>query len=146
MSSDRFIFRAAPQQWQGGNQQQSNNSYQSGTSFVMGGGPLKGRPQASSESRRNYGDERYSFDADKVRHSGTMRKREKGERDEEGMSLFEATNTKKGNQVVLAIALYGICLIIGIGLLITYFGAGKNHDYYAAPAGFSKEVRPMWER
>ncbi len=162
MSLDKFITRGLvgsvgsgdgtwvtkTPQYHGPTQQQSAVQHEGGTSFVMGGGPLKARPQvAQSGSRASYREERYFFDAEKVRSSGTRRTREKGsQEDEEGLSLFEATNTKKGNQVVMAIALYGIALIVGIGLLITYFGSGKNDDFYSAPAGFSRPMRPMWDR
>lgn len=162
MSLDKFIMRglssslgsgegnwvAKTQQYHGPTQQQTVIRHEGGTSFVMGGGPLKGRPAPKSGSENSYKEERYSFDADSVRQGGTMRgQRARGERDSGGgMSLAEAANTKKGHKIAVGIAMYGILLAIGIVLLISYFGDGANEGFYSAPAGFSRDVRPMWER
>jgi hypothetical protein len=62
------------------------------------------------------------------------------------MSLVEAANTKRGHKIALGIAMYGIFLAIGIVLLIVYFGDGRNEGFYSAPAGFSDDLKPMWER
>jgi hypothetical protein len=114
----------------------------------MGGGPLKGKPTPKSGNEKTYHEDRYSFDADAIKQGGTMRRqRGAGERGlGAGTSLIEAANTKKGHKIAVAIAMYGICLAIGIVLLIVYFGDGSNEGFYSAPAGFSRDLKPMWER
>jgi hypothetical protein len=55
-------------------------------------------------------------------------------------------NTKRGHQVVLGIAMYGIALFVLIFLLIALFGDDSGEGFYTAPAGLSRHARPMWER
>jgi hypothetical protein len=128
---------------------QSSINHQGGTSFVMGGGGLRGRPSGSKERSQNdsgYADDRYSFDAHDVRHSGTGR-HSKGFKDkDQSASLNEWMSTKRGHKVVIGIAMYGIMLFILIFLLISLFGGGSKEGFYTAPAGLSRGARPMWER
>jgi hypothetical protein len=162
MSLDKFVMRGfsgsvgsgegrwvtPTQQYQGPTQQQTVVRHEGGTSFVMGGGPLKGKPSPKAERGRSYKEERYSFDAETIKEGGTMRSRRSGSSRDggSGLSLIEAANTRKGHKIAMGLAMYGIILVIGIVLLITYFGDGKNEGFYSAPAGFSRDVRPMWDR
>jgi hypothetical protein len=162
MSLDKFVMRGfssslgsgegnwvtKTQQYQGPTQQQTVVRHEGGTSFVMGGGPLKGKPNPKQGRDTSYKEDRYSFDAEAIRNGGTMRRRKSsgGHGADEGVSLVEAANTNKGHKIAVGIAMYGILLAVGIVLLIVYFGDGSNEGFYSAPAGLSGDVRPMWER
>jgi hypothetical protein len=121
----------------------------SGTSFVMGGGGLRGKPTASthsSERDSGYCDNRYSFNAHDLRQNERSRHSQDPRDGAHAASLNEWMSTKRGHQIVVGIAMYGIALFILIFLLISLFGSGKGEGFYTAPAGISRHARPMWER
>lgn len=162
MSLDKFVMRGfsgslgsgegrwvtPTQQYQGPTQQQTVVRHEGGTSFVMGGGPLKGKPSPKAHGDKTYKEDRYSFDAEAVKSGGTMRSQRSRSSPGAGesMSLIEAANTRRGHKIAMGLAMYGIILAVGIVLLITCFGSGANEGFYSAPAGFSRDVRPMWDR
>jgi hypothetical protein len=120
-----------------------------GTSFIMGGGGLGARPAGSKESpRRDSGspDDRYSFNAHDIRSRGTTRHSQESKNGIQAESLNDWMRTKRGHQVVVGIAMYGIALFILIFLLVSLFGSDSNEGFYSAPAGLSRHARPMWER
>lgn len=126
-----------------------SSNHEGGTSFVMGGGGLRGRPQGTRElSHRDssQSDHRYSFDAHHVRHKGTARLSGASKGSDETQCLNDWMNSSRGHRVVLGIAAYAIALGVGIFLLIAAFGGDDNKSFYSAPAGFSRKMKPMWER
>ena len=129
----------------------------SGSSFVMGGGGLRPKPASASKDRASHseydsskgeamgGGDRYSYDAERVREKGTQHRYGQHPGCLGSKSFGEAINTKRGHQVMVGIALYGIALFILIFCIIAMFGDGRNEDFYTAP-GLSKKARPMWAR
>lgn len=128
-----------------------------GSSFVMGGGGLRPKPVTNGGSKNSCseydsskgeamgGGDRYSYDADKVRSKGTQHNYGQHPGCFGSQSLNDAIQTRRGHQVMVGVALYGIALFILIFCIIAMFGDGKNEDFYSAP-GLSKKARPMWAR
>jgi hypothetical protein len=160
MSLDKFVMRgftgsmgsgegrwvSSSSQYQGQAERQSVITHQGGTSFVMGGGPLKGRPAVKDNTGRSSRDELYSSDPDRGKYTGTGQQGNGYYKTHGNKSFVEWAGTSKGHRVVVGIAFYAIFLILGIVLLVRYFGLGSNDSFYSAPAGFSREMRPMWDR
>ena len=160
MSLDKFVMRgftgslgsgegrwvSTTQQYSGPSHQQTAVSHQGGTSFVMGGGPLKAKPAAKEHKQQGFSEERYSFDSRDIRDKGTRYLRDKSDSSKSGKSLVELANTKDGHRVVVALAMYGIFLALGIVTLIIFFGSGRNDAFYSAPVGFSGHQRAVWDR
>jgi hypothetical protein len=124
-------------------------NHQQGTSFVMGGGGLRGRPAASRDKAggsASYTEERYSFDAHDVRHQGTGRGSKHARESKEESSLNDWMNSTRGHRVVLGIGCYLIAMFALIFLIVSAWSGGERESLYSSPAGVSRKVRPMWER
>jgi len=117
-----------------------------GTSFVLGGGGLKGRPQGNSNREGQYREDRYSFDPQEIRNKGSVKELQDHKECLKFTSVADALSTKRGHQVLVGIAMYGIALIAGIVLLCAYFGSGDSDGYYAPPPGMNRNARPLWDR
>jgi hypothetical protein len=137
----RWVAQATPHQ-----QPSQQGSTQGGTSFVMGGGPLKGRPQANSNKDNQYREERYAFDAHEVRSKGSVKEVKQHKECMRFTSVSDALSTRRGHQVLVGIAMYGIALMVGIFLLYAYFGSSDTDGYYTPPPGLSRNARPLWDR
>ncbi len=70
-------------------------------------------------------------------HNGYRNKDSERERKAREDSFVGYMNTKKGNQVVMGVLLYGVALVVLIILLVTIFTGEPNEEFYVAPARFS---------
>jgi hypothetical protein len=169
MSLDKFVMRgftgsvgSGEGRWVASSNQTAPTApvatqHPTGSSFVMGGGGLRPKPSTNSGPKNSCseydsskgeamgGGDRYSYDAEKVRDKGTQHNYGQHPGCFGSKSLNHAINTKRGHQVMVGVALYGIGLFILIFCIIAMFGDGRNEDFYTAP-GLSKKARPMWAR
>lgn len=142
-----------------GNGASSNTTgNQGGTSFVLGGGGLRGRPavERGSGANRQYAEDRYSFDPHEISCNGTSYRgddrqsrgdrRERGGLSRERLTELELERSTKIQRIGFAIILYGVGLVLIIAALWGVFGGDSSSDRYTTPSGDVRRGRPMWAR
>lgn len=124
---------------------QHSSNHDRGSSFVLGGSPSARSGRSHSHSQ-NYKEDRYSFDSERVRDSGTVQDRHSYKECFQATSLSDGLTSKVGHRVLLSLCLYGIALGLTIYVIFAYFGNDNTEHWYSTPDNLPRHARPLWDR
>ncbi len=109
-----------------------------GNSFVMGGAGASSRYKNRQSQSKVDASDRY----DRGKYGKDKYKSQKGDEKASERSLLAYLNSKEGNKIVVAVALYGVAILLIIILLSAFFTGDPNEGFYTAGGGVPPD---FWE-